>query len=158
MDSLPTLDDVYRKFGFASEAAQLLETELGTLLFGEQAIAEGLLGGDGKRATEIMNAINRQTLGTLIKNAKGSSQSIEQIATLLELALRERNRLAHSFYRQHNFRRNSGEGRALMMKDLETIHEVILEAYKQLMLLGGIDLGALAEEPFTLPRAHVWII
>ena len=80
MDSLPTLDDVYRKFGEASEAAQLLETELGTLLFGEQAIAEDLLGGDGKRATEIMMAINRQTLGTLIKNAKGTSPSIEEIA------------------------------------------------------------------------------
>jgi hypothetical protein len=157
MDCLPTLDDVYRKFGFASEEAQLLETELGTLIFGEQAIAEGLLGGDGKRATEIMNAINRQTRGTLIKNAKGSSQSIEQVATLLERALRERNRLSHSFYRQHNFRRNSGEGRALMMQDLETIHEVILQAYKQLMLLGGTDLDALAEGQFTVPTAHVRI-
>ena len=29
---MPTLDDVYRKFGEASEAAQLLETELGTML------------------------------------------------------------------------------------------------------------------------------
>lgn len=158
MNSLPTLDDVYRKFGEASEAAQLLETELGTLLFGEQAIAEDLLGEDGKRATEIMTAINRQTLGTLIKNAKGNSQSIEQIATLLDLALRERNRLSHSFYRQHNFRRNSGDGRALMIQDLETIHDAILEAYKQLMLLRGTDLDALAQEPFTLPTAHVRII
>lgn len=29
---MPTLDDVYCKFGFASEAAQLLETELGNML------------------------------------------------------------------------------------------------------------------------------
>jgi hypothetical protein len=28
-----SLDDVYRKFGETAEAAQLLETELGTLLF-----------------------------------------------------------------------------------------------------------------------------
>jgi hypothetical protein len=28
-----------------------------------------------------------------------------------------------------------------MMQDLETIHGVILEAYKELMLLGGTDLG-----------------
>ena len=85
---LPTLDDVYRKFGEASEAAQLLETERGTLLLWEQVIAEDLLGGDGERATEIMGAINSQTLGTLLKNAKGNSQPIEEIAALLDRAVR----------------------------------------------------------------------
>jgi hypothetical protein len=45
-----------------------------------------------------------------------------------------------------------------MMQDLETIHDVILEAYKQLMLLHGTDLDALAQEPFTLTTAHVRII
>jgi hypothetical protein len=155
--NLPTLDDVYRKFGEASEAAQLLETELGTLLLWEQVIAEDLLGGDGERATEIMRAINRQTLGTLIKNAKGNSQPIEEIAALLDRAVRERNRLSHSFYRQHNFRRNSGEGRALMMQDLETIHEVILQAYKELMLLGGTDLNDALAKTFELPTAWLRI-
>ena len=104
MDSLPTLDDVYRKFGEASEAAQLLETELGTLLLLEQVVAEGLLGEDRERATKIMRGINRQTLGTLIKNSKDKSQPVEEIAVLLERALQERNRLSHSFYRRHNFR------------------------------------------------------
>jgi hypothetical protein len=145
-----TLDDVYRKFGEASEAAQLLETELGTLLLWEQVMAEDLLGGDGERATEIMRAINRQTLGTLIKNAKGNSQPIEEIAALLARAVRERNRLSLSFYRQHNFRRNSGEGRALMMQDLETIHQVILQAYKELRLLGGTDLNDALAKAFEL--------
>jgi hypothetical protein len=28
--NMPSLDDVYRKFGEAAEAAQLVETELGT--------------------------------------------------------------------------------------------------------------------------------
>lgn len=152
---MPTLDDVYRKFGEASEAAQLLETELGTLLLWEQVIEEDLVGEDGKRATDIMRGINLQTLGTLIRNAKGKSKPVEEIAALLERALRERNRLSHSFYRRHNFRRNSGEGRAVMMQDLETIHEVILEAYKALMLLGGIDLDALAKWPFALPTLRV---
>src|SRR5450759_5250327 len=146
--SLPTLDDVYRKFGETSEAAQLLETELGTLLLLEQVVAEGLLGEDRERATKIMRGINRQTLGTLIKNAKDKSQPVEEIAVLLERALQERNRLSHSFYRRHNFRRNSGEGRAVMMQDLDAIRAVILEAYKALMLLAGTDLDALANGPF----------
>ena len=157
MDSLPTLDDVYRKFGEASEAAQLMETGLGTLLLWEQVIAEDLLGEDGKRATEIMRGINRQTLGTLIKNAKAKSKPVEGIAALLERALGERNRLSHSFYQRHNFRRNSGEGRAVMMQDLEAIHAVILEAFKALELLDGIDLDALAKRPFALPTIHVRI-
>jgi hypothetical protein len=155
MDSSPTVDDVYRKFGKASEAAQLLETELGTLLLWDQVIEEDLVGEDGKRATEIMRGINRQTLGSLIRNAKGKSQQVEEIAALLERALRERNRLSHSFYRRHNFRMNSGDGRTVMMQDLEAIHEVILEAYMALMLLGGIDLDALAKLSFALPTGDV---
>jgi hypothetical protein len=44
-----------------------------------------------------------------------------------------------------------------MMQDLETIHVVILEAYKQLMLLGGTDLDAPTEGQFTPPTTHVKI-
>src|SRR5437667_9553579 len=110
MEETPTLDDVYRKFGETSEAAQLLETELGTLLIIEQATEEGLIGGDGVRATEIMLSLNRNTLGGLFRKAK-SGQSVEEIEWLLEAALKSRNRLMHSFYRKHNFRKFSAEGR-----------------------------------------------
>ena len=40
---MATLDEVYRKFGEVSEAAQLLETELGTLLLTHKCIDGGLL-------------------------------------------------------------------------------------------------------------------
>jgi len=40
---MPSLDDVYQKFGFASEAAQLLETELGTILFISGAVEKNLI-------------------------------------------------------------------------------------------------------------------
>ncbi len=40
---MPTLDDVYQKFGFTSEAAQLLETELGTILFITGAVKKNLI-------------------------------------------------------------------------------------------------------------------
>ena len=155
MDGLPTLDEVYRKFGETSEAAQLLETELGTLLLWEQSVQEDLIGEGGKRATEIMKGINRQTLGALVKSAKDKNLGVDEMEALLDRALRERNRLSHSFYRQHNFRRNSGEGRAAMMKDLEDIHTTIFGGFKALMLLGGTDLEALAATPFALPTGHV---
>lgn len=138
---MPSLDDVYRKFGETSEAAQLLETELGTILFLSGAVEQNLIDKpDQDAVTALYHNINRKTLGQLLKGVNNASESVEHLGTLLKKALKERNRLAHSFYRQHNFRRNSEEGRRIMLKDLEQIHEVLLEAYKAVMHLSGIDL------------------
>jgi hypothetical protein len=138
---VPTLDEVYCKFGETSEAAQLLETELGTILLTVGAIDAGLLEQPDKaRASELFQFINRQTLGQLLKSLNRSTDSLEHLEAVLERALSERNRLSHTFYRQHNFRRNSVDGRVLMMNDLESIHHTLLEAYKAVMLLSGTDL------------------
>ena len=107
-------------------------------------VDEGLLSTPNpERATAIYKTINRSTLGQVIKKLKSNAQSIDGLdglENLLSDALVERNRLSHSFYRQHNLRRNSGEGRALMMADLDSIHTKLLDAYKAVMLLSGIDL------------------
>jgi hypothetical protein len=138
---VPSLDDVYRKFGEASEAAQLLETELGNILLMVGAVDKNLIEQpDEKTATALYNSINRQTLGQLLKGLKNSSESVDHLEEQFVRALKARNRLAHSFYRQHNFRRNSEEGRAKMLEDLEQIHNDLLDAYKAVMLLSGIDL------------------
>jgi len=151
---VPTIDDVYRKFGEASEAAQLFETELGNVLIKIGAVEENLLDKPNPdRASELIKKINRQTLGQLLKNVNSSTESVGHLETLLSRALAERNRLSHSFYRRHNFRRNSEEGRALMLNDLESIHDTLLEAYKAVMLLSGIDLDGLHIN--QLPTRHV---
>ena len=95
---MPTLDDVYRKFGETAEAAQLLETDLGTIALMIGCTAADLLENpDSQKATEIYQRINRQTLGQLLKNVRGSngdigssggpfrscSQGTEQVVTLL---------------------------------------------------------------------------
>jgi hypothetical protein len=71
---MPTLDDVYCKFGEVSEAAQLIETELGTMLLSFGIVTEGVitptLEVDRKRAAELLGQINRQTLGQLVKSTK----------------------------------------------------------------------------------------
>ena len=69
------------------------------------------------------------------------------------VAKAERNRLIHSFYREHNFRRNSADGRALMLRDLEAMHEKIIDAYKAVMKLSGIDLDKIQMQ--GLPTGHV---
>lgn len=151
---MPTLEDVYLKFGFASEAAQLLETELGNMLLMAGCIEHGQFDGSGSlRAMKLLNHVNRQTLGQLVKSLQQADTRVDELDTKLRRALRERNRLSHSFYRQHNFRRNSQEGRVEMMRDLDVIHDAILDAYKDLLLLSGIDLDAISSE--VLPTEHV---
>lgn len=151
---MPSLDEVYRKFGEVSEAAQLLETELGNMLFLHSGIAAGLLHTPNPgQARELLTFVNRQTLGQLLKSLNRSTDSLSELEALLSTALKERNRLSHSFYREHNFRRNSDEGRALMLQDLEGMHDAIIEAYKAVMRLSGIDLDKMNDAP--LPTGHL---
>src|SRR5215469_3698476 len=151
---MPNLDDVYRKFGEAAEAAQLLETELGNMLLAARCMDEGLLENKNQaRASDILSAINRHTLGQLLKSLNNHTQSLDALEALLVKARDERNRLSHSFYREHNFRRNSDEGRALMLEDLEGIHSALLEAYKSVLDLSGVDLEALAG--IKIPTRHL---
>ena len=143
---MPTLDDVYRKFGEAAEAAQLLETQLGNMLLLSRGAEHGLFTEpNAELASNLYSTINRRTLGQLIKDMDSTPQSLDTLESLLSNALQERNRFFHSFYRHHNFRRNSEEGRALMLNDLESIHDALLRAYKAVMLLSGVDLDALVD-------------
>jgi hypothetical protein len=150
---VPTLDDVYRKFGEAAEAAQLLETELGTMLLFIRAADDGLLiEPNPARASDLLTTINRHTLGQLLKYLSRKTPSLDTLEPLLWTALEERNRLSHSFFRQHNFRRNSDEGRTFMLRDLESIHGALLDAYKAIMLLSGVNLDIVA---YTAPTCHI---
>jgi hypothetical protein len=142
-----SLDDVYRKFGEVSEAAQLLETELGTILMQIHAVDSDLFSMERREeAAEIYNSINRSTFGQVLRKIGEKTLHLDHAADLFAKALAERNRLSHSFFRQHNFRRNSPEGRALMLADLDSIHETVLEAYKVSLAVSGIDLDS-----FQLP-------
>jgi hypothetical protein len=153
---MSTLENVYSKFGEVAEAAQLLETELGTILLSACGTEHDLIAGDkGELATEIYSKINKSTLGQILKQLADSAGFSSDVEMLLAKALAERNRLFHSFYRKHNFRRNSDEGRAMMIADLERMHETILSAYKGVLVLEGIDLDMLLRMP--LPTEHVKI-
>jgi hypothetical protein len=152
---MPTLDDVYCKFGFAAEAAQLLETQLGNMLLLHRCLDAGLLDrGDPVMASSIFQSVNRHTLGQLLKSLNNHTQSLDTLTDLLSAALKERNRLFHSFYREHNLRRNSEQGRVIMLEDLEGIHTALLDAYKAVLLLDGIDLDAITELG-DLPTGHL---
>lgn len=151
---MPTLEQVYEKFGFASEAAQLLETELGNMLLMAGAVDADLIENpDPRHAGELLTFVNKQTLGQLLKSLHRSTDSLAELESQLSRALAERNRLAHSFYREHNLRRNSDAGRARMLQDLESIHDTVLDAYKAVMRLSGVDLDKDTGE--TLPAGRL---
>ncbi|MCP3943239.1 MAG: hypothetical protein GY710_17370 [Desulfobacteraceae bacterium] len=155
---MPTLDDVYRKFGETSEAAQLLETQLGTMLIMNKCIEENIMENPNpEKASEIFKEINKYTLGRLIRKLSNNDDSISHLEELLSEALKIRNRLAHSFYLGHNLRRNSEDGRVIMLKDLQSVHDKLLEAYKAVMLLNGTDLDKMVAENvyMQLPTGHL---
>jgi hypothetical protein len=153
---MPTLDDIYQKFGAVAEAAQLLETQLGNMLLLSGGVEQGLFDKPNvELAITLHDGINRRTLDQLIKGMGNTSQPFTSLEALLSEALRERNRLFHHFYREHNFRRNSEDGRAVMWEDLESVHDTLLLAYNAVMLVHGTDLDALESGHFNVPTRHV---
>jgi hypothetical protein len=94
-----SLDDVYRKFGEVSEAAQYLETELGTLLLQIHGVESDLfLMERREEAAEIYKSINKSTLGYILKKIAEKSRNLNHAADLFAGALAERNRLSHWFW------------------------------------------------------------
>ena len=141
---MSSLADVHQKFGEASETAQLLETELGNILLAIEGRESGLFFGDRQEeAAEILRGINKSTLGQLFRKLQARGQRFDSAADLLANAIAERNRLSHSFFRKHNFRKFSPEGRRIMLQDLESIHETLLRAYGVALEIAGTDLDSL---------------
>jgi len=151
---MSSLNKVYEKFGEVAEAAQLLETQLGNLLLKHGAEAEDLIINQRpERAEALVKEVNRKTLGALLRSPGLAPLSEGVVEALFAEALKQRNRLNHGFYREHNFRRNSAAGCTEMLGDLERIHDVLLDAYKAAMLLSGIDISAFM--PKDAPIRHL---
>jgi hypothetical protein len=137
---MPSLDEVYKQFGEAAEAAQLLETALGNLAIDVGIVEnESALLNNPTNARELVERINRKTLGQLLGSLKGKADALQHLEMDLAAALQARNRLSHSFYREHNFRRNSEQGRAVMLEDLCFLHRTILGAHRALLEASGVN-------------------
>jgi hypothetical protein len=151
---MPSLVDVYSKFGEVAEAAQLLETQLGNLLIEVSIGAHDSEIIDVKSFSRaLFEDVDRRTLGQLIKLLRKSKQFEHTLESELATALTDRNRLSHSFYRDHNFRRKTADGRAIMLADLDAIHARVLDAYVDVLKLSGIDLAA--AKVFGMPTEHL---
>jgi len=128
---MATREELYCKFGLTAEAAQLFETELGTLLICASAQVEGLFQKhESVSAQRIHDEVAGYTLGNTLKRLEKIVGIDGHIQSVFAQALRTRNQLSHGFYLQHNFRISTEEGRDKMIADLETMHQCLFEAWQ----------------------------
>ena len=95
---MASVDDMHRAFGSAAEAGQLLETHLGTMMLEHQVLVERVtVVKNPNRAKEILDGINKHTLGQLLRKFHKVGPTLKALEAQLEHALEERNRLVHGF-------------------------------------------------------------
>lgn len=135
---MTTRDELYAKFGRTAEAAQLYETELGTLLLAVRAQQQGwhIVSG-GETAQKEWRAINASTMGQLLGRLREQIPFEEDIVGLFTSALSARNRLVHGFFLEHGFAIQTVEGRRAMMDDLDELHKEFLNAWQQASALSS---------------------
>lgn len=136
---MATLDAVYCKFGYASEAAQLLEVELINVLI-EDDLNQGE---DIAALKEHFLNMDKFTLGRLKRVLQKKGLADDETLQHVSLALEARNYLAHNFYRTHNFGKFTSEGCQKMLDDLNGVHQTIFEAYRKVLLLSGNEIPPL---------------
>lgn len=139
-----TREAVYAKFGLAAEAAQLLETELGSILL--------VLEGEKRRwrvspnpdeAAVFYEKLDKKTLGQILSAVKSHTKLADHLEAEFERGLLARNRLNHGFFHRHNFAMFAAEGRGAMIAELDELHQELLRAYYVAQRISSAMIGRL---------------
>ena len=131
--------ELYAEFGMVSEKAQVLEVEAGnvaltflTIFIDKNNITTELK----KMYSDIVDDLNSKTFGALVRQLKKTLNLSDSIIAVIDEALDRRNYLTHHFFRTHNFRLFSEEGRKIMMAELKEIREKLDKAHQ---MMSAID-------------------
>ncbi len=129
---MATRDDVYRNFGLAAEAAQLFETEILNIFYGASILENDLhKRPDPDRAQAVFQKLDKKTLGALLnKKLKRYLDHVDEMKRIFTSALEVRNRLTHTFFRDHNFAIQNDEGRDVMVAELDALHSELFSAWQ----------------------------
>jgi hypothetical protein len=153
--SMAERHELYAKFGIAAEAAQLFETELGTLLLGLKGLDEGWhVVPDGVAAGEILKDINRSTLGRLLAKLKPHIEIEGDLEDIFSSGLKARNRLMHGFFERHNFKIQTEVGRAKMIADLDELHGSAFVAWRTADKLTTVIMAVLKHGAKDRPKSE----
>jgi len=128
---MATRQQVYAKFGEVAELAQLLETELGSLLFADEGLRQGAYSLEQwESGRDVLAAINRRTLGGSLAAYRKRFSAALDVDQVMDSALAARNRLMHGFYLAHARRIETPDGCEGMIADLELIRTDLWPAYE----------------------------
>lgn len=123
--------ELYAKFGITAEAAQLFETELGTLLLALKGLENDWhIAPDGVAAQKALSNIDRSTLGRLLNDLKRHITIGGTVEECFSSALDSRNRLMHGFFERHNFKIQTADGRRHMIDELDALHRELFAAWR----------------------------
>lgn len=122
--TVATREAVYEKFGRTAEAAQLFETDLGSILLALEGGKHGLhISPNPALASDFFEKLNRKTLGQILKAVKERADVAEDVDAIFQHALAARNDLNHGFFEKHNFRIFDDQQRDLMIAELDRLHK-----------------------------------
>ncbi|CAK1768910.1 conserved hypothetical protein [Vibrio crassostreae] len=131
------MNEVYKKFGEASELAQLLEHELGTLLIRILDVTPKFVTTQPEMAWMLLDDVYTPALRRFIRQQKGQHQE-EQVMQALNEAFKALHGLHHGFFRTYH-----GCSETEMLEALETVVMSLWQGYRSVMLLSGVDVDEL---------------
>ncbi|MEH2556091.1 hypothetical protein V1286_003620 [Bradyrhizobium algeriense] len=127
---MATVEQVYHDAGRALEAANLLETELGTCLLALDALETGSYANpDADAYARLREAIDSNTLGRSIRAIKAKLQITDSVDAVFQDALEARNLLAHRFFPHHGLKVHDPAGRDEMVAHIDRLRDAIWSAY-----------------------------
>lgn len=133
--------ELYAEFGMVAEKAQVLEFEAGnvalvflTIFFDKNDITPELT----EMFKNIVDDLNHKTFGAMVRQLKKTLNLSDSIIEVIDEALERRNYLTHHFFRTHNFRLFSEEGRKIMMAELKEIQEIIDKAHQMMSTISSL--------------------
>ncbi len=147
---------LYAEFGIAAEKAQVLETEAGNLALSYLTLfvnTDNITPEETEMYRSVVDDVNRQTLGALLKRIKGQLNFDDTILGVVDEAVKQRNYLTHHFFRKHNFALFSEEGRKVMVLELKEIQGKLDNAHARLYAISGLLLKIVGREGISNEEA-----
>ncbi|TDH39226.1 hypothetical protein E2A64_09210 [Pseudohoeflea suaedae] len=137
--------ELYAKFGITAEAAQLFETELGTLVLALEGLKNDWhTSPDPNTARKVLDRIDRSTLGRTLVDLRQYITFEANLEKCFSSALKSRNLLMHGFFERHSFKIQTDAGRREMIADLKNLHEELFVAWQAASKLTAILMAAIS--------------
>jgi hypothetical protein len=128
--AMATVEQVYHDAGRALEAANLLETELGTCLLAFDGLETGSFANpDADAYLRLREAIDSNTLGRSIRAIKSKLHITDNVDGAFQDALEARNFLAHRFFPHYGLKIHDPAGRDEMVAHIDKLRDAIWRAY-----------------------------